>query len=267
MPCGRENYSKKKNFIHNLDARVKLITCMLSIVLLVNIYSAKVLTVAVAVILFSLLAARVSLKTIVGRAAITLFFIGGILLFLPFTHGKTTWVISWVGIALPVSLEGLVLAGTLALRTLSAILLMVFLTETTTRAELLSAIKQLPVPPVFSQLIDFTWRYFMVIKSELQRMQRAQKARGYVMKAYFNLQTLKIVSQTIGAMFMRSYSRAERVHWAMLSRAYGARDWTYKMHNNRARIEDYVWGISFLAIVLILLMWDKGGSQWIQLLK
>jgi len=267
VPCGRENKTEKHGFAHHLNGKVKLLTAVICIAVLVNISSIKILSLGVILLMGLQFLAKVPLKTVFARIFIAVPFVGGILIFLPFTHDGTVQEFVVANIVVPVSIQGLLLAETLALRVVTAILIMVFVTETTPRTQLLSVIKQLPIPTVFTQLIDFIWRYLTVLRAELQRMQRAQKARGFVAKSYFHPRTLKISAETVGALFLRSFHRAQRVHWAVISRAYGRDDWSYQLYKQEPRVLDYCWGATLVAVAFMLLLLDKGGSQWFQLLK
>jgi cobalt/nickel transport system permease protein len=60
-------------------------------------------------------------------------------------------------------------------------------------------------------------RYLNVVNDELIRMRIARESRGFQAKG---LRSWKVLSQTLGALFIRSYERGERVYLAMLSRGF-----------------------------------------------
>jgi cobalt/nickel transport system permease protein len=67
------------------------------------------------------------------------------------------------------------------------------------------------------QIMSFMFRYADVIGDEMHRMRIARESRGFQAR---NARQLKVVAQSAGALFIRSYERGERVHLAMLSRGY-----------------------------------------------
>ena len=60
-------------------------------------------------------------------------------------------------------------------------------------------------------------RYLNVINDELTRMKIARESRGFEATG---IRSWPILAQTVGALFIRSYERGERVYLAMLSRGY-----------------------------------------------
>jgi cobalt/nickel transport system permease protein len=67
------------------------------------------------------------------------------------------------------------------------------------------------------QIMSFMLRYADVVGAEMSRMRVARESRGFQAR---NVSHLKVVAQSAGALFIRSYERGERVHLAMLSRGY-----------------------------------------------
>jgi len=61
------------------------------------------------------------------------------------------------------------------------------------------------------------YRYSFVFIDETRRMQRAVASRNYRARWLWNT---PLLGSLIGALFVRSYSRGERVYMAMVSRGY-----------------------------------------------
>ena len=66
--------------------------------------------------------------------------------------------------------------------------------------------------------LSFLYRYLFVLTEEAMRMRQARDCRR-VGRAPFR-DELKVVSSMLGTLLIRSFERAERMHQAMLSRAY-----------------------------------------------
>jgi cobalt/nickel transport system permease protein len=63
-------------------------------------------------------------------------------------------------------------------------------------------------------------RYLEVVTGELSRMRVARESRGFRARS---VRSWPALASTVGALFIRSYERGERVHLAMLSRGYTGR--------------------------------------------
>ena len=68
--------------------------------------------------------------------------------------------------------------------------------------------------------MGFMIRYLDVVTADLGRMLTAMRSRGVDPRSPRHWPAL---ARTLGALFVRSYERGERVHLAMLSRGYTGR--------------------------------------------
>lgn len=94
---------------------------------------------------------------------------------------------------------------------------LVLLAATTPVDELLAALAALRCPRLVVLMLGLTARYLHVLGDEAARLRRAACARGF--RPRHLLQT-GIVGSLVGALFLRSVSRAERVQAAMLARGF-----------------------------------------------
>jgi cobalt/nickel transport system permease protein len=97
--------------------------------------------------------------------------------------------------------------------TLSAILL----GATTTFPAVLRGLEAMRVPRLLVLVAAFMYRYLFVIVEEAGRMRAALSARAYRPRTALHAAALGRVAT---AMFLRTYSRGERVYQAMLARGY-----------------------------------------------
>ncbi len=114
--------------------------------------------------------------------------------------------------------DGFIGFGMLLIRALLCLLLLILLTNTTRFVELLRGLKKLGCPQILAMNLSFLYRYLFVVTEEAMRMKQARDCRR-VGRAPFR-QELKILSSMLGTLLIRSFERAERIHHAMLSRAY-----------------------------------------------
>lgn len=79
------------------------------------------------------------------------------------------------------------------------------------------ALKSLPLPSAFKQSLLLAGQYMEILLSEVERMQRGAQLRGLSGTAGW----LRYASASmIGALYVRSLDRAERVYAAMIARGY-----------------------------------------------
>ena len=93
----------------------------------------------------------------------------------------------------------------------------VLLGATTSFPSVLRGLEAMRVPRLFVLIAAFMYRYLFVIVEEVGRMRAALAARAYRPRHALHAAALGRVAT---AMFLRTYSRGERVYHAMLSRGY-----------------------------------------------
>lgn len=96
-------------------------------------------------------------------------------------------------------------------------LALVLLSATTPPDRILTGLTDLRCPAVVVLLLSMIIRYLHQLCEESQRMHRAAVARGYTPRSLLHVTAL---GHLIGALFLRSHARAERVHAAMLARGF-----------------------------------------------
>jgi cobalt/nickel transport system permease protein len=96
----------------------------------------------------------------------------------------------------------------------------VLLAATTEPRLLLLGLDRLRMPQLITQIAGFMLRYTDVVAGELARMKMARAARGFEAR---DLRDVGVLARSLGALFLRSYERGERVHLAMVSRGYDGR--------------------------------------------
>jgi cobalt/nickel transport system permease protein len=116
-----------------------------------------------------------------------------------------------------VSQEGLLAAWGLLAKGTLGVLASLTLAATTEPDEVLRSLQRLRMPSLIVQIMGLMIRYLDVVTAELGRMLVALRSRGCDPRSPRHWPTL---ARSLGALFVRSYERGERVHLAMLSRGY-----------------------------------------------
>ena len=137
-------------------------------------------------------------------------------LLLPFiAHGPQVEVLG-----LSVSEPGLLAAWALLAKGTLGVLASLTLAATTEPDDVLRGLQRLRMPDLIVQIMGFMVRYLDVVTDELGRMLVAMRSRGADPRSPRHWPAL---AKALGALFIRSYERGERVHLAMLSRGYTGR--------------------------------------------
>lgn len=120
-------------------------------------------------------------------------------------------------LGLSLSEPGLVAAGGLLMKGTLGVLASLTLAATTEPGDVLRGLQKLRLPDPLVQIMGFMIRYLEVVTGEMARMLTAMRSRGCDPRSPRHWPTL---ARSLGALFIRSYERGERVHLAMLSRGY-----------------------------------------------
>lgn len=118
---------------------------------------------------------------------------------------------------LSLSVEGLWAAWNILAKATLGVTASILLAATTEPHRILQGARRLRLPPLLVQIAMFMLRYLDVILDELRRMRVARESRGFTAR---DLRAAPVLARSLGALFIRSYERGERVHLAMLSRGY-----------------------------------------------
>ena len=130
---------------------------------------------------------------------------------LPFTGPDPR--IDVLGVAL--SEPGLLGAWNILVKGTLGVLISLTLAATTPLRDLLLGMQRLRAPALVVTIATLMLRYADVIVAEAGRMRLARLARGHDPRFLWQVGA---TARGVGALFVRSYERGERVHLAMLSR-------------------------------------------------
>jgi cobalt/nickel transport system permease protein len=172
-----------------------------------------------ALLLGVVLLARVPLTYLLPRMVVEVPFLVFAAL-MPFVAEGTRVAVPLGGWELSLSESGLMAAWGLAVKGTLGVLASLTLAATTEPADVLRGLQRLRLPDLLVQIMGFMIRYLDVVTSDLGRMVTAMRSRGVDPRSPRHWPAL---ARTLGALFVRSYERGERVHLAMLSRGYDGR--------------------------------------------
>jgi cobalt/nickel transport system permease protein len=200
--------------LHRTPAHLKLVALVVFMLAVVAIPRERLLwhVVPAVVVLAVVLVSRVPLRHIVPRMLVETPFVVFALL-VPFV--ATGPRVDVLGLA--VSEPGLVAAGAFLAKATIGVVASLTLAATTTAQELVDGLTRLRVPTLLVQITGFMLRYLEVVTGEMGRMTVAMRARGLEPR---RPRHWPVLARSLGALFIRSYERGERVHLAMLARGH-----------------------------------------------
>jgi cobalt/nickel transport system permease protein len=145
---------------------------------------------------------------------------------LPLIFTRTEDPLGTLGIGpalLTVSGEGLRIFTTIALKSWVSVQAAMLLSFTTPFHDLVDALRALRLPRILVAIISFMYRYLEVLANEVGRMNRARAARSAAPggRAGGSLKwRAGVTGSMVGALFLRSYERSERIYAAMQARGF-----------------------------------------------
>lgn len=257
----RELYEPNRSFIHQLDARVKVIFTLLLIIFLnltpPGAWPAYILflTLTISLTIYSRLGAGFVLKRALlalpfALAAVPLIFTGPV--------PREAWSIA-PDFQIFYSPTGIVRFASIACKSWISVQAAILLTATTRFPDLLNALQQLRVPKIFVAIIGLMWRYLFIIVEEVNRMQRARRSRSANAPDSRRgggslVWRSRVTGNMAGSLFLRSIERSDRVYAAMLSRGYNGEP----PAGETARLSGNDRLLLMFGILLIILLWLLG---------
>ena len=203
--------------VHRAPAHLKLLVLLgFMLVVVATPREAYAVFVVEAVVLLAVVAlSRVPVGYLAPRMVVELPFAVFALLVPFISHGPRTEVLG-----LTVSEPGLHAGIALLVKGTLGVLASLTLAATTEPQDLLRGLQRLRMPELIVQIMGFMIRYLDVVTAELARMMTALRSRGCDPRSPRHW---PVLARSLGALFIRSYERGERVHLAMLSRGYDGR--------------------------------------------
>ncbi len=178
------------------------------------------------------------------------FFTFPALLLLFFTPGETFFSIPVFQIKLNISLEGFEKFVFVVLKAGFSGSAVIVLSLNVKFQDIMSGLSWYRVPRQFLFIISMIYRFSFVLVDEMKRMERSIKMRNFGCSFW---RMLKIRAGLTGTLFIRSLSRGERVHNAMLARGFNGQYHEMFLPKMKRRDMDIA-AVSFV-IVAVLKLW------------
>lgn len=218
--------------VHRLPPQVKIVAALLTVLCVVATPREEFWAFGVYLVLIVGVGqlARVPVRHFAKRAFIELPFVM-VAVLMPIFGGAAGALAGW----------NILAKGTLG------VLVSLTLAATTTPRDLIVGMQRLRTPAVLTTIATLMLRYLDVIAAEARRMRLARISRGHNPRFLWQVGA---TARGIGALFIRSYERGERVHLAMLSRG-----WTGAMPDRgvAARLTTWLAGLTPVLVTAAVL--------------
>lgn len=228
-------YYPTKSFVHNMDARIKILAVIAYVVAVFLVkstggeeYSFQFMGFAACLIfvLFATLAAKVPILRVIKSVKGILFFIILSAVLQIFFNAGGNVLVSWKFIT--ITDAGLLNAGFLTARITLIVLGASLLTLTTSPVEIADGIESLLSPlkwikfPVheFALIMSIALRFIPTLLDETDRIIKAQKARGADFESGNIFKKIKALIPVLIPLLISSFRRADELADAMDSRCY-----------------------------------------------
>ena len=164
------------------------------------------------VLIAALALAKVPLRRVLAGLAIEVPFVvfAGLM---PFVGPEPS---GWLGLSVP----GMWAAWNILAKASLGIVAATLLSSTTLPQDIVAGLQALRIPGPIVAIMTFFIRYVDVVTDQYRRMRVAQQARGFQASSP---KSWPVLAHGLGALFVRSFERGERVHLALVSRGYDGR--------------------------------------------
>ena len=164
------------------------------------------------VLIVALAIAKVPLRRVLAGLAIEVPFVVFAVL-MPFVGPEPS---GWLGLSVP----GMWAAWNILVKASLGIVAATLLSSTTLPTDIVAGLQALRIPGPIVAIMTFFIRYVDVVTDQYRRMRVAQQARGFQASSP---KSWPVLAHGLGALFVRSFERGERVHLALVSRGYDGR--------------------------------------------
>ena len=267
-----EKSAYRDSFIHNLDARVKIVGMIALIIAMVAIpYSPLVFTIGALFLVFlgvlwagSGLPWQIYAKRLLMVLPFGLFII---LFQIFFTNRYYTvfHVIANLPFGIHIYAESVQFAGILLVKFVVCISAIILLSSTTKLHDMLEGAGRMGLPPEFALTFGMMIRYLFVFGYIYRKINESLATRCFdpFNSALSYRYRMKQIGYTVGTIFIRSYEQGERVYTSMLCRGYGKDSHIFI---TKKPLRSSEWAFLSVCLVFVIavpvMIWTSAGTSF-----
>jgi cobalt/nickel transport system permease protein len=208
-----EAIAQRHSWIHDRDARAKIIVAFLFIITLVSFDNRSVSSIVPLALLPISWASvgSISLRWLCRQIATPLLFLA------VFALANALFDRSPHSVFFGITITGGIISWcSIVLRAALSLAIVLLLIATTGMARLLDALVALKMPILMIITLQLIYRYIFVLEEEAIRINRARNSRSFGQKGL----GISVAVVLLGQLLLKSLSRAERIHNAMVARGF-----------------------------------------------
>ena len=261
-------YYPAQSFIHNMDARMKLLCTVIFITVLFFIGNFLGYAFSAVYLLVMIKISKVPIKFLFrGLRAIFFIIVFTAILNMFFTAGET--VLLQFG-AVRITQEGLTNAIRMSLRLVMLLMGSSLLTLTTTPIQLTDAIeyalkpfKRIGVPAhEIAMMMTIALRFIPTLVEEMDKIMKAQMARGADFDTGGLIKKAKSLVPLLVPLFISSFRRADELALAMEARCYRGDVGRTRMKQMRMALLDYKALVIMALFILCIILLEHFAGIW-----
>ncbi|GAB4531503.1 MAG: cobalt ECF transporter T component CbiQ [Pleurocapsa sp.] len=212
-----DKYAYLNSPIHRWQHDYKLVGLLSLIFAFAFIQSLWLLPILIIITAILFFLSQLPVSFLITRLRYPSWFIGAVVLFLPFASGNTViFDLEY----LTIRQEGCEDALLISVRFFCILTISLVLFGTAPFLSSIKTMRSLGLPRVMVDMTLLAYRYLEELGEMLTTMQRAMKLRGFQPQG-LNRRYLRTFAQLTGSILVRSYERSLRVYQAMILRGYG----------------------------------------------
>jgi cobalt/nickel transport system permease protein len=249
----QDEIALKNGFLQKIDPRIKTITFLLFLILILLTKSTPIL---ICLYLFCLLLSqfsKINLDFFLKRTWIFIplfsLFIAVPALFSIFSPGEPLVTFGLPGINLIITHQGLSGALLFVMRVTASVSFVILLNLTTRHTELLKVLRIFKIPQIFVMTLNMCYRYIYLFIEIVEHTYLAIKSRVGSVRIHHD-KGRQIVTWKMATLWQRSLQLNEEVYNAMLSRGYTGEPRILDEFKTKAR--DWAWLFFVIAVFSLL---------------
>jgi len=208
-------YHKKKRFLSHWDHRHRIIILFSSIIITAFQKDYVPLLFIIPLTLIIALLSGTSFITIIKRVLYPMIFVIPLGIITAFTaQGEILFYLK----GFPVYSNGLILFALITLKTAAIVIIVTAMITPIGMYQASAVLHHLKFPQTFTALLIISYRYIIVLKEELQQINRALILRGGISSN--PLRSISTGAALSGSILIRAYERTESVYHAMILRGF-----------------------------------------------
>jgi cobalt/nickel transport system permease protein len=250
-----DRYIERESPIHRADARIKFLVTVGLILALSLLPFGSFIAIGAAwlAVLTAAIVARIGPLRVIRASFVALPFVIAALPLLFTKEGDEIGTLDARLFTLTATWDGLWAVLTIMSKSWVSVQAATLLIFTTRFQDLMQGLERLRLPRLMVAVTSLMYRYLAVLTGEASTMMRARAARSATLpgsrKPSMRFQA-RVVGNLVGALFIRSYERSERIYVAMQSRGYDGRIISYG--GERALSRSGAASLALVGVALIL---------------